>query len=148
MCCHIKWRKFNVQGPKYSGHLKQSHLPTLIAGFMGPTWGPSGADRTQVGPMLATWILLSGKVTLDFIYRVTWQLYTAILWLSISAWLLNAINKNNDGNIQCIQSNMSGSCSGARWYVWAQQIYLAIPFKITPLPLGQSGFSVPGPMEK
>ena len=23
---------------------------TLIAGFMGPTWGPSGADRTQVGP--------------------------------------------------------------------------------------------------
>ena len=24
--------------------------PTLIARFMGPTWGPSGADRTQVGP--------------------------------------------------------------------------------------------------
>ena len=23
---------------------------TLIAGFMGPTWGPSGADRTHVGP--------------------------------------------------------------------------------------------------
>ena len=23
---------------------------TLIARFMGPTWGPSGADRTQVGP--------------------------------------------------------------------------------------------------
>ena len=27
---------------------------------MGPTWGPSGADRTQVGPMLAPWTLLSG----------------------------------------------------------------------------------------
>ena len=25
-------------------------LHTLIARFMGPTWGPSGADRTQVGP--------------------------------------------------------------------------------------------------
>ena len=25
----------------------------------GPTWGPSGADRTQVGPMLAPWTLLS-----------------------------------------------------------------------------------------
>ena len=25
----------------------------LIARFMGPTWGPSGAHRTQVGPMLA-----------------------------------------------------------------------------------------------
>ena len=32
----------------------------LIASFMGPTWGPSGADRTQVGPMLAPWTLLSG----------------------------------------------------------------------------------------
>ena len=26
---------------------------TLISRFMGPTWGPSGANRTQVGPMLA-----------------------------------------------------------------------------------------------
>ena len=26
---------------------------SLIAQLMGPTWGPSGADRTQVGPMLA-----------------------------------------------------------------------------------------------
>ena len=33
-----------------------------IAKFMGPTWGPSGADRTQVGPMLAPWTLLSGAL--------------------------------------------------------------------------------------
>ena len=33
---------------------------TLIARFMGPTWGPSGADRTEVGPMLVPWTLLSG----------------------------------------------------------------------------------------
>ena len=33
-----------------------------LAKFMGPTWGPSGADRTQVGPMLAPWILLSGDI--------------------------------------------------------------------------------------
>ena len=32
----------------------------LIARFMGPIWGPSGAERTQVGPMLAPWTLLSG----------------------------------------------------------------------------------------
>ena len=37
------------------------HRETLIAMFMGPTWGPSGAERTQVGPMLAPWTLLSGK---------------------------------------------------------------------------------------
>ena len=35
---------------------------TLIARFMGPTWGPSGADRTQMGPMLAPWTLLSGQL--------------------------------------------------------------------------------------
>ena len=34
--------------------------PPLIARFMGPTWDPSGADRTQVGPMLALWTLLLG----------------------------------------------------------------------------------------
>ena len=26
-----------------------------------PTWGPHGADRTQVGPMVAPWILLSAN---------------------------------------------------------------------------------------
>ena len=29
---------------------------------MGPTWGPAGADRTQMGPMLAPWTLLYGMV--------------------------------------------------------------------------------------
>ena len=36
---------------------------SLIARFMGPTWGPSGADRTQVGPMLAPSTLLSGMIS-------------------------------------------------------------------------------------
>ena len=36
------------------------HIITLIARFMGPTWGPSGDNRTQVGPMLAPWTLLPG----------------------------------------------------------------------------------------
>ena len=35
-------------------------LISLIARFMGPTWGPPGAERTQVGPMLASWSLLYG----------------------------------------------------------------------------------------
>ena len=33
---------------------------SLITSFMWPTWGPSGADRTQMGPMFAPWTLLSG----------------------------------------------------------------------------------------
>ena len=37
--------------------------PPLIGRFMGPTWGLPGTDRTQVGPMWATWTLLSGYYT-------------------------------------------------------------------------------------
>ena len=33
---------------------------SLIARFMGSTWGPSGTDRTQLGPILAPWTLLYG----------------------------------------------------------------------------------------
>ena len=38
----------------------------LIARFMGLTCGPSGDDRTQVGPMLVPWTLLSGSVWIRF----------------------------------------------------------------------------------
>ena len=38
-------------------------VPSLIARFMRPTWGPSGADRSQVGPILAPWTSLSGLLT-------------------------------------------------------------------------------------
>ena len=41
-------------------HLMRKLVSTLIARFMGPIWDPSGADKTQVGPMLAPWTLLSG----------------------------------------------------------------------------------------
>ena len=36
------------------------NMNVMIARFMGPTWGPPGADRTQVGPTLASSTLLSG----------------------------------------------------------------------------------------
>ena len=35
-------------------------MASLIARFMGPTWGPSGAARIKVGTMLAPRTLLSG----------------------------------------------------------------------------------------
>ena len=50
-------------------------LTTLITRFMGPTWGPPGAARTQVGPMLAPWILLSGYSPASF-YMVKFAIYT------------------------------------------------------------------------
>ena len=38
-------------------------MAALITSFMWSIWGPSGADRIQVGPMLAPWTLLSGWIT-------------------------------------------------------------------------------------
>ena len=35
---------------------------TQIARFMGPTWGPPGPCRPQMGPMLVPWTLLSGNM--------------------------------------------------------------------------------------
>ena len=35
-------------------------LISQIAKFMGPTWGPPGSCRPQMGPMLAPWTLLPG----------------------------------------------------------------------------------------
>ena len=53
-----------------SKHLQRGHgtltesdrrlIPSQIAKFMGPTWGPPGSCRPHVGPMLAPWTLLSG----------------------------------------------------------------------------------------
>ena len=34
-----------------------------MANFMGPTWGPPGSCRPQMGPMLAPWTLLSGMTS-------------------------------------------------------------------------------------
>ena len=42
-CCFLRRRYFGLHSSKGA----------LIARFMGPTWGPSGGDRAQVGPMLA-----------------------------------------------------------------------------------------------
>ena len=47
-------------GPTCASFTRHINIPTLIARFMGPTWSPSRADSTQVGPMLAPWTLLSG----------------------------------------------------------------------------------------
>ena len=44
---HISWRN------PFDHWFLSLLYHTMIARFMGPTWGPSGADRTQVGPMLA-----------------------------------------------------------------------------------------------
>ena len=55
---------------------------SLITRFMEPSWGPPGAGRTEVGPMLAPWILLSGIVS----YKQMYFCFRALCahWLSFS----------------------------------------------------------------
>ena len=50
-------------------------IGSLIARSMGPTWGPPVADRTQVGPMLAPWTLISGMAWLMFMIIIIDSLY-------------------------------------------------------------------------
>ena len=40
---------------------------SLTARHMGPTWGPSGADRTQVGPMFAPWTCYLGPSCMPYL---------------------------------------------------------------------------------
>ena len=50
--------------------LQMSPQLPLIARFMVPTWGPSGADRAQVGPMLAPWTLPSGPINNNWLQDI------------------------------------------------------------------------------
>ena len=55
------WKTTRIISWSLLTNRKHCHkISSLVARFVGPTWGPSGADRTQVGPMLAPWTLLSG----------------------------------------------------------------------------------------
>ena len=56
---------------------------SLIVRFMGPTWGPAGAYRTQVGPMLDSWTLLSGLFTpVKNHARYMWKTYEGLRLLT------------------------------------------------------------------
>ena len=53
LCRHCVFSNYEIMLHQYTGS-------------MGPAWGPSGANRTQVGPMLAPWtfaIWYTGKKT-------------------------------------------------------------------------------------
>ena len=60
---------------------------SLTASFMGPTWGPSGADRSQMGPLLAPWSLLSGVASKSRVHKKTiLVLVTTEMFLQYRRW--------------------------------------------------------------
>ena len=64
LCFYKRWIIFQLQD-WFTGIWEQCSVKikmktSQIAKFMGPTWGPPGACRPQMAPMLAPWTLLSG----------------------------------------------------------------------------------------
>ena len=97
---HDVWRRWNAHCSE-STDCTEADCPhpgiawqTCISGFpgsnvMGPTWGPSGADRTQVGPMLAPWTLLSGLIkTRPAMYNQRLHYCAGRPYLLIGCWRL------------------------------------------------------------
>ena len=62
--------------------------------FMGPTWSPSGANRTQAGPLLAPWTLLSGSVMI-------WHLPTLVTQSKVLIYLDVAMMTIDDKSTLC-----------------------------------------------
>ena len=62
----LPWRPI-FKSSHYTTRLKT----TQIAKFMGTTWGPHGSCRSQMGPMLAPWSLLSRQEPEDALTAVT-----------------------------------------------------------------------------
>ena len=57
LCENAKVWQFLLGYPSF--HIHEALNSTQIAKFMGPTWGPPGSCRPQMGPMMAPWTLLS-----------------------------------------------------------------------------------------
>ena len=72
--------------------------------FMGPTWGPPGSCRPQVGSTLAPWTLLSGYSLHHFIGRVMMDSEAAFHAHSLSVNQLYVISDSP----AILQSHISG----------------------------------------
>ena len=58
---------------------------TQITRFMGPTWGPPGSYRPQMGPMLVPWTLPSGYAHSYLLFH---QMSQSFRWLPVERWQL------------------------------------------------------------
>ena len=61
---HWLWQAFQIPVRTCSArsHSSNNAIRALhTTSFMGPTWGPPGPCRPQMGPMLTPWTLLSGQ---------------------------------------------------------------------------------------
>ena len=79
---------------RMKGNVKEVFGIAMTARFMGLTWGPHGADRTQAYPILAPWNLLSGAICAC----------ASALWVQITMSLDDA--------------ELKGNWHGSMWKTW------------------------------
>ena len=77
-----------------SCRIDRTMLAILIKKNLTPTWGPAGAGRTHLGPVLATWNLLSGEAyinsQLKLRYFTAWHIWNRVLFIYIYVLALSA----------------------------------------------------------
>ena len=64
----------------------QCSFVTQISKFMGPTWGPPGSCRSQMGPMLAPRTLISGYIRFNNLVSTTEWTPQNIFLTKIASW--------------------------------------------------------------
>ena len=79
---------------------------TQITKFMGPTWGPPGSCRSQMGPMLAPWTLLSGLRIVIVWYRPLSPISLIVVSLALGQLhdypIFSGAKVNNMGNVNAL----------------------------------------------
>ena len=75
---------------------------------MGPTWGPSGADRTQVGPILAPWTLLSRVFLISKSEYAVWKYGFATSPLEWRHTSVMAYKITDNSSVHCLFHSLLG----------------------------------------
>ena len=88
---HLNLPAFYIAPKKVYFHAKNGREQAQITRFMWPTWGPPGADRTQVGPMLAPWTLLSWNSFTRCVPRVVLAYTNRIIYQNLRHILLSLL---------------------------------------------------------
>ena len=95
---------------------------------MGPTWGPPGSCRPQMGPMLAQWTLLSGK-TLQLISSSDtcrihlWEVDLQMRCQGLTTWLGNRIMPQLWPSMCHLHRMCHSQLPTGHWYIFYMIFY-------------------------
>ena len=93
-----------------------------IARFIGPTWGPPGSCRPQMGPMLAPWTLLSGMIAVAVVPCVATQSAAMTVFMldthvpvRMSSLAIPVLRKDRKWKYVYVSSNKFGATMVQLW---------------------------------